>query len=157
MKKLFLLLLAMSCMSGYAQKKTAVHVEQTQARLLDVQTNAYVKPLTVEVKINDKVGRIKDTWHLSKEKVEEAMHGDISNVRSFGIYMSAQKYSADLIVAGTFHLETDEKTGGYNLTVIGYPANFVNWKTASEQDYEWIRMEKVQTTSDKEKISAIIK
>lgn len=157
MKKLIVLLLAMSCLSGYAQKKTAVRVEQTQARLLDIKTNAYVKPLTVEVKINEKVGRFEDNWALSKEKVEEAMNGEISNVRSYGIYKSTQKYGADLIVGATFHLETDEKTGGYILTVIGYPANFVNWNTATEQDYEWIKMEKVQTTSDKEKISAIIK
>ena len=43
------------------------------------------------------------------------------------------------------------------MTVIGYPATFINWKTAEASDYEWIRMEKTLTTADKDKIAAVIK
>jgi hypothetical protein len=43
------------------------------------------------------------------------------------------------------------------VTVIGYPATFINWKTAEASDYEWIRMEKTLTTADKDKIAAVIK
>ena len=46
---------------------------------------------------------------------------------------------------------------GYKVTVIGYPATFINWKTAEASDYEWIRMEKTLTTADKDKIAAVIK
>ena len=45
----------------------------------------------------------------------------------------------------------------YKVTVIGYPATFINWKTAEASDYEWIRMEKTLTTADKDKIAAVIK
>ena len=132
--------------------------KDTQARLLDVTSNAYVKPLTVELKVDTSKGRIVDVWPLTKEQVEVEMGGDIANIRSWGVYQSSKKHNVDVIVAATFNFKTDDtRDGFYQLTVVGYPASFVNWATATEADYEWIRMEKVVTTSEREKISAIVK
>lgn len=159
MKKLFLMVL-FACIGiiGVQAQKTTVEFRATQARLLDVVSNAYVKPLTVELKVDTSKGRVSNTWPLSKKTAEVSMGGDLANIRSWGVYMSATYHQADVIVAATFNLETDpENPDFYKLTVIGYPATFVNWKTATEEDYEWIRMEKVVTTDEKDKISAIIK
>ena len=142
-------------MGAQAQK---VKYQDTQARLLDVTSNAYVKPLTVELKVDTSKGRIVDVWPLTKEQVEVEMGGDIANIRSWGVYQSSKKHNVDVIVAATFNFKTDDtRDGFYQLTVVGYPASFVNWATATEADYEWIRMEKVVTTSEREKISAIVK
>ena len=65
--------------------------------------------------------------------------------------------NADVIVAATFNVKTNDDGNGYKVTVIGYPATFINWKTAEASDYEWIRMEKTLTTADKDKIAAVIK
>ena len=125
---------------------------------MDVTSNAYVKPLTVELKVDTSKGRIVDVWPLTKEQVEVEMGGDIANIRSWGVYQSSKKHNVDVIVAATFNFKTDDtRDGFYQLTVVGYPASFVNWATATEADYEWIRMEKVVTTSEREKISAIVK
>lgn len=158
MKKFILFaLFALFCIGGYAQK-TTVKFQDTQARLLDVKSNAYVKPLIVELKVDTSKGRVIDEWTLSKEQVEIEMNGDLANVRSWGVYQSSQKHKADVMVAATFNLKTDdERPGFYRLTVIGYPASFVNWGTAKETDYEWIRMEKTITTADRDKIAAIVK
>jgi len=158
MKKLFVaLLLAMLGVAGAQAQKPTVKIQDTQARLLDVKSNAYVRPLVVELKVDTSKGRVVDEWPLTKEQVEVEMNGDLTNIRSWGVYKSSQKHNADVIVAATFNFQTDEKPGFYKLTVIGYPASFVNWETAKEGDYEWIRMEKTVTTSDREKISAIVK
>lgn len=158
MKKLFVaLLLAMLGVAGAQAQKTTVKIQDTQARLLDVKSNAYVRPLVVELKVDTSKGRVVDEWPLTKEQVEVEMNGDLTNIRSWGVYKSSQKHNADVIVAATFNFQTDEKPGFYKLTVICYPASFVNWETAKESDYEWIRMEKTVTTSDREKISAIVK
>ena len=85
------------------------------------------------------------------------MKGDIVNIRSYAVYMSSQKHNADVIVAATFNIKTNDEGTGYIVTVVGYPATFANWKTAEASDYEWIRMEKTLTTADREKISAIVK
>lgn len=64
-------------------------------------------------------------------------------------------HDCDVIVAATFNIRT--AGDGYEVNIIGYPANFVNWKTATQADYEWIQMEKTVTTSEREKIAAAIK
>lgn len=159
MKKFyFIALFSFIGILGMQAQKTTVKFQDTQARLLDVKTNAYVKPLTVELKVDTSKGRISDEWSLSKEQVEVEMGGDLANIRSWGVYQSSKKHNADVIVAATFNFQTDDmRNGFYKLTVVGYPATFVNWATATQADYEWIRMEKTVTTSDKEKIAVIVK
>lgn len=154
----FIALFAFIGIMGAQAQKTTVKYQDTHARLLDVTSNAYVKPLTVELKVDTSKGRIVDVWPLTKEQVEVEMGGDIANIRSWGVYQSSKKHNVDVIVAATFNFKTDDtRDGFYQLTVVGYPASFVNWATATEADYEWIRMEKVVTTSEREKISAIVK
>jgi hypothetical protein len=159
MKKFYLMaIFSFIGIMGMHAQKTTVKYQDTQARLLDVTTNAYVKPLTVELKVDTSKGRISDEWILTKEQVEVEMGGDLVNIRSWGVYQSSKKHNADVIVAATFNFQTDDtRNGFYKLTVVGYPASFINWSTATQADYEWIRMEKVVTTSDREKISAIVK
>lgn len=138
-------------------QKTTVKFQDTQARMLDVETNAYVKPMTVELQMLNSGNRINDVWTLTVEQVE-SMKGDIANIRSYGLFMSSQKHNADVIVGATFNLVSEDvREKGYKLEVVGFPAKFVNWKTATQADYEWIRMEKTNTVSEKDKLKAIVK
>ena len=156
MKKILLLLATLlMCSLSYSQNKNQ-NIQETQARLLDINPNAYVKPLTVEISVLPG-GRISDTWTLSSDQVK-SLGGDLASIRSWGVFQSSRKYNCDLIVAGTFEFKTDpDKPDQFLLTVVGFPANFINWRTAEEKDYEWIRLEKTQTTNDRDKIKAIIK
>ena len=143
MKKLFffaLLTLAAWSDNAFAQKAN-VKMQDTQARLVNIYSRGYVKPLTVELKVDDSKGRITRSYPLTKEETEVEMGGSLDNA----------------IVAATFNFRTNDDGKGYTITITGYPASFVNWKTASEADYEWIRMEKTLTTDDLNRISAIIK
>ncbi len=141
------------CVLGYAQK-TEFRFQDTQARLLDVTSNAYVKPLTVELKVLTDT-RVSEIIKLTKQEVELDMKGELSNIRSYAVYRASQMHNCDVIVAATFNIRT--AGDGYEVNIIGYPANFVNWKTATQADYEWIKMEKTVTTSEREKISAAIR
>lgn len=154
MKKALLLIVAMAmCIVSYGQK-TEFRFQDTQARLLDVTSNAYVKPLTVELQVLTNK-RISEVIKLTRQEVEQDMKGDLTNIRSFAVYRASQLHDCDVIVAATFNIRTAGE--GYEVNIIGYPANFVNWKTASQADYEWIKMEKTVTTSDKDKISAAVR
>ncbi len=141
------------CIVSYGQK-TEFRFQDTQARLLDVTSNAYVKPLTVELQVLTNK-RISEVIKLTRQEVEQDMKGDLTNIRSFAVYRASQLHDCDVIVAATFNIRT--AGDGYEVNIIGYPANFVNWKTASQADYEWIKMEKTVTTSDKDKISAAVR
>ena len=157
MKRIFILLIALvSCCLAASAQRGQTSIQETQARLLDVNPNAYVRPLTVEVQVTNE-GRITDTWPLTGEQVN-ALNGDLANIRSWGVFQSSRKHNCDLIVAATFDFKTDPMNQGmYILTVVGFPANFVNWKTATDADMEWIKSEKATKVSDGEKIKAIVK
>lgn len=156
MKKILLLLVlsSLSICSWSQGKRTTL--QETQARVLDINPNAYVKPLTVEIEMLP-TGKVCDIWTLTADQVN-SLNCDLANIRSWGVFQSSKKHNCDLIVACTFDFRTDETSPNmYLLTVVGFPAKFVNWKTADESDYEWIRIEKTQTTQDIDKIKAIIK
>lgn len=137
----------------YAQK-TEFRFQDTQARLLDVTSNAYVKPLTVELKVLTNK-RVSEIIKLTRQEVEQDMKGDLNNIRSFAVYRASQLHDCDVIVAATFNVRTAGE--GYEVNIIGYPANFVNWQTATQADYEWIKMEKTVTTSERDKIAAAVR
>lgn len=154
MKKVLLLIVAMAMSIVSYGQKTEFRFQDTQARLLDVTSNAYVKPLTVELQVLTNK-RVSEVIKLTRQEVEQDMKGDLTNIRSFAVYRASQLHDCDVIVAATFNIRT--AGDGYEVNIIGYPANFVNWKTASQADYEWIKMEKTVTTSDKDKISAAVR
>ncbi len=164
-KVLMAAILSVACAaSAMAQKTTEViSLKETQARLLDVMSNAYVRPLTVELQVDNSKGRIRDKWEFTGTELMDlgaiTANGTLnfSNLRSYGVYKSAEKHNCDVIVAATFNFETVDLKNGGTLEVVGFPANFINWKTADDGDLEWIRMEKVQTTSERDKLNAIVK
>lgn len=156
MKKYFLVASMALCLACTAKAQKLETYQSTQARVLEPQSNAYVHPLTVELKIIENGQRVRDSWHLTPENVN-AFRGNVQDIRSWGIYMSCQKHDCDVIVAATFNLKSDDTSNGYELEVVGYPAIYQNWKTATQTDYEWIRSEKTFTTDEREKVSAVIK
>ncbi|MCD8310512.1 MAG: hypothetical protein LUB83_04790 [Prevotellaceae bacterium] len=156
MKKLLLLfaLVAACSLQSYAQK-TVFKFRDAQARAGDAVTEIYVKPEVVEVKMLEERGKIQDVWTLTKEEVDTGMKGALSNIRAWGTYLSCQKNQCDIIMAATYKIEDDEKTGGYTVTVVGYPGVFVNWHPATEDDYEWMRMQKA--SGSQKSVSPVVK
>ncbi|MDO5760416.1 MAG: hypothetical protein Q4Q06_05270 [Bacteroidota bacterium] len=132
-------LITSSCSTMKVQEEVRYDEQYTQSRMLDVTAKAHVRPLTVEVEIDKSKGRVSDTWSYTKEDIV-AMGGDLSNIRANGLYKSAQKHDADIIVAPLFDLRTVED-GSYRLTVIGYPGNFVNWKSLEAKDSTWMYLD----------------
>ncbi len=150
MKKLFTFLIVLLALAtNVSAQKTIVRFQDTQARLLDVMTNAYVKPLTVELKILSET-RVSDIIPLTMQQVAE-MDSKLENIRSYAVYRSSQLHNCDVIVAATFNVRTNAAGDGYEVNIIGYPANFVNWKTATKEDLEWIKMEKMGSVQERDK------
>ena len=151
------MMLVFGCVIGTYAQKTVFKFRDAQARAGDAVTEVCVKPTVVEVKILEEKGRIKDVWTLSREEVEVAMKGELDNIRAWGTYLSTIKNDCDVIMGATFKIEDDEKSGGYTVTVVGYPGVFTNWHTATTEDYEWIRIQKLSGADDRTKIAPVIK
>lgn len=158
MKKLaFFLALILACaLESYGQK-SVFKFRDAQARAGNAESEVIVRPTVVDVEILKEKGRVKDEWPLSKEEVEVAMKGELSNIRAWGTYLSSQKHNCDVIMGATFKVEDDEKTGGYTVTVVGYPGIFTNWHPATKEDFEWIPIQKQTGANERSKIAPVIK
>lgn len=161
-KLLFVMLLFASCpFVVWAQKTvtiTQAQYQETQARMLDVSSNAYVKPLTVELKVRDGE-KVCEIVKIPKSYAIVAMGNKPSNWKSYALYVVSKKLKCDVLVAATFNIKFDEVAGDTEVSVEvnGFPADYVNWKTATSDDMEWLRLEKLFTTDDAEKVGAAIR
>lgn len=148
MKKLVVLIsMLFGVIVANAQKSYAI--EEAQARAFDVTPNSFVKPLTVEVQVDQAKGRITDVWELSPQEFlplvgEKGITEENGkrNLRNFALFKSCQKHKCDVIVAPTFHIKSENTANGITVTVVGFVANFVNWKTMDEKDLMWINVER---------------
>ena len=160
MKRLFLIaslamLLPVLC---FAQKNTLVQYQNTQARILDVNSNAYVKPLTGELKMKSQQ-RIREIVKIPKTTALGAMNADPNNWRNYAVYEVSKRLDCDVIVAATFNIKFDELAGDKDvqIEVVGFPADFTNWQTATNQDLEWIKTDILSTTANRTNVNAAIK
>ncbi|MBE6318964.1 MAG: hypothetical protein E7081_08335 [Bacteroidales bacterium] len=174
MKKLVLSLAFVSCtfFMSHAQKNQLLY-ENTQGRISSESTmNTYVQPLTVELEVIKNLrlaqgtqtidGRVTLTYARDAEWVEKTMRGEMSEIRSWAVFQACKDCSADVILVPTFSFSNNRDNmgniiDGYQITIVGFPAKFINWKTATPADYEWIKMEQTQTTDERENLRAIIK
>ena len=86
-KKLILVIFLtfIGAIGAYAQK-TNVRMQETQARLLDVTSNAYVKPLTVELQIERTHQRRMDAHQRTSRTGDEwrpGQHPQLCNLYVF--------------------------------------------------------------------------
>lgn len=151
----FIFSLVSFALSANAQKTTTYHYEDTQARALDMVASGYVKPLINEVKVDATKGRQKFSIDMTKDFVEGDMKGDIVNIRSYGVFKTTEAWGCDVVVAPTFHLFTNDDQG-YTLEVVGFSGNFINWRTMTDSDMEWIKMIRVNA-SETQQIEAVTK
>lgn len=179
-------LLAAGALTGtvFAQKNQTTVIEKfqdSQARLLDVTTNAHVKPQVVEFavlpdaelrqtaqKLNAKgegrtftvfgnVGRLESHLRITKEKAMVELRGELTNIRSWAVFQINQAFNSDLLVGATFDIQKPEDSEFFEVTVIGYPARFTKFSSVTPADYEWIRLENSDNSTDADKTKTVRK
>lgn len=146
-----LILASGMALSATGQKTVKFDFQTSQARLLDVNPNTYVKPLIAELNVDKTKGRIRDKWILDAIELNSRVFKDddnatIQNLRSYAVFKSSEKHNCDVIVAATFDIHITEN--GAEINIVGYPANFVNWTTGVTADYDWILLERGETNDN---------
>ena len=144
-----------------AAHKDKVRFEETQARMIDVTANAYVKPMTVELKMKEEKGApIKGVFKIRFTATDIAALGaDIPNIKSKALYLACGQVDADAIVGATFNItaEGTDIRNGCLVEVTGFPADFINWHTATTADLEWIKLDITRRANDLENFKAVIR
>ncbi len=139
--------LSLLCMSSVAVNgadNVRFDIRDSQARVLDVYPSTYIKPVIAELTVDTATGRIRDTWPLSAEElmartIKNDPAATLQNLRTYAVYKSSEKHNCDVVIAATFDIRITEQ--GATINIVGYPANFSNWKTGTIADYDWIRHE----------------
>lgn len=159
MKKLILLLSVMLMSGLAAQAQTTI--ENSQARVLDVETDAIVRPQVVDLQIlknlpttggvisSNAVGRCVWKCNFSKKEVD-GLKGEISEIRANASFKMCDELGADVILAATYNIKTENfEKDGIEVKVIGFPAIFTNWRDLdSQKDGEWIRLKVLNKSSE---------
>ncbi len=145
MKKLALLVAFAVCAAMSLSAQKYEKVIDTQARANDAVSTIYIKPTVAEVELAGNGTRIKDDWKLTKADFD-ALQQEFPNIRAWATYMSSVKHNCDIIMAPTYKIESDAYTGDVLVTIAGYPGNFVNWHSATDEDYKWIIRQKEMNT-----------
>ena len=65
--------------------------------------------------------------------VTTALLNDIENYKKMALFQTIQKYNADMMVASMINVDTNSR-GQLELTVVGYPARYVNFRQISNKD-----------------------
>lgn len=128
--------MAMFGLSQTVKAQTKDEYRQSQSRMLEPQQQVFVRPLVVDLKVTT-TERQKAVWPFPDVDINKMTTQDVENLKINSLYLTAQKFDADVIVAATFDVRTVKK--GLEITVIGFPAKYENWKVATkEEDYKWI-------------------
>lgn len=143
MKKFSLLILFFTIISttvALAQKIESINFRQSQSRIAEPNMEVFVRPLVVDLEVIGE-DRIEEVCSFPNVRLTELSLDMLQNLKASALFNCSQKYNADVIIAAMFDIQSFEDNKGYgiNVTVVGYPAKYKNWKPAIENsEYQWI-------------------
>ena len=141
MNKLFLALavafvglMSVSCSSE-------VGLTENGTRLMPVTSTAHTMPTVAELRVSSsKISHqlnVKNHYTL-KDISDFGDSPKMVYLKKLAVSQAAQKYDADLIVAPSYSITTSEDLKTITVTVTGYPANYVNFHTATAAEMDII-------------------
>ena len=153
MKRLLTVAVALLAVVGSAMAQKVVEWRESQARVAEPVMGVYIKPLVAELQVVS-AEKVKDVWEFTNKEVN-ALRNDVANLKARALFKSTNEsnHPCDVIVAATFDIESTD--GGYRVTVYGYPAKYVKWRTATPEDNAWIHNEKLTPTQATEATKAV--
>lgn len=115
-------------------------VRDTQVKMVDMNAPSYVKPLVAELLVKkgiDGESSIRDEWKFSEEDVI-SLNNDVEKLKNRAAFLSTQKHLCDVIVSPMFDVYIAD--GKATVTVNGYPAVYVNFRTMEDKDTTWLQV-----------------
>lgn len=140
------------CSVSLAQSRTdRVEYQESSARNLEPQQSVMITPMIADLQlISDKIAYTeKDAF--SRYPVSPAIVKLVPEFKKIALSRAARAYKADAIVGATIDVITNE-AGFLEITVSGYPAKYVNFRNATEQDVNLVAKAKSVTGEENNKI-----
>lgn len=122
--------------------------DESTARYLTPGMSGFVTPTVADLKVTEtRITHVETFQNTLKQSdlndIEQS--GTVQYFKNFTIAQAVKKYNADVIVAPIFDLKTSEDFSTITITVIGYPANYVNFRKATTEDINLVYPYKNET------------
>lgn len=141
MKKVFMTLsLIAICLVYTGCYEVSTVVRDTQVKTVDMNAPSYVKPLVAELLVKkgiDGESSIHDVWNFNEDDVL-SLNSDVEKLKNRAAFLSAQKHLCDVIVSPMFDVYV--ANGKATVTISGYPAVYVNFRTMEDKDTTWLQV-----------------
>ena len=126
--------------------KTTSHTEAS-ARLLEPEQAMFVTPVIADLKVSDtKVYYTEKEAFANLVVTQELLNKDLPEMKRIALSRAARAHNADVLVGSTIDIET--KNNRLEITVSGYPACYVKFRNANEDDVNLLTKASVLHTKD---------
>lgn len=118
-----------------------VKFEQSQSRIIEPKQNVFIVPLVAEIEILENQKRQDyGSYEFAISSIETLTYQMLENFKANALYRAAREADADLIVAATFKVISDEKGKKLFIDVSGFPGRYKNFRSADleKEEYKWI-------------------
>lgn len=131
------LLCALCILMGSCTTEKFYSYDESTARYLSPEMSGFVTPTVADLKVTEtKITHVETFQNtLRQSDLNDIEHsGTIQYFKNFTIAQAVKKYNADVIVAPIFDVKTSEDFSTITITVMGYPANYINFRKATTDD-----------------------
>lgn len=149
MKRLFLLLAVAAV--GFTACTTTQVMQTTEymessARVLEPEQKMLLTPLIADLQVSDKKIYYTETEAFANFEVTPVLLQNIGELKKIALSRAARAYNADVLVGSTIDVVT--KNSRLEITVSGYPAFYVAFRNAKEEDIKLLDKVRLLNTVD---------
>ena len=141
LRKLFsvIVLFTGSMTIGFAQK-TDVMVDymESSARYLEPTQSIMTTPLIADLSVIGGQISYTETEAFKDYEVTEALIDLVPSFKAIALCHAARTHKADMIIGAMVDVITNDK-GRLEITITGYPARYVNFRNATDDDMNLVR------------------
>lgn len=140
-KKLFLVIaLAVGTMTIASAQKTEIKVDymESTARYLEPTQSIMTTPLIADLTVVGGQISYTETEAFKNYEVTEALIELVPSFKKIALCHAARAHKADMIIGAMVDVITNDR-GKLEITITGYPARYVNFRNATEDDMDLVK------------------
>ena len=132
MRKILLLIIVASAVMTSCRPARIIYREASGRSVEPTQGAVFTPALIADLEIiSDKSVSHKVTF--TDVQVTTSILNEIDNYKRMALFQTSQKSNADVMVASVMNVNTNSR-GQLEVTVVGYPARYVNFRQISDTD-----------------------
>lgn len=142
LRKLFVVTACVFCVMtiSHAQKVETVQVDymESSARYLEPTQSIMTTPLIADLAVTGGQISYTETEAFKDYEVTEELIELVPSFKAIALCHAARAHKADMIIGAMVDVITNDR-GRLEITITGYPARYVNFRNATNEDMDLVR------------------